>query len=223
MAANCGRSLRSRSRSVRRRSNSSAALARRSGISASATSVSPSRFSTSRKGASVTPFAAAVALTKQKISDVRSNLDRQPRPIFELGDGVLCIERLSPRVQQSQLVRVALDKLRQDGNVVIAQVDEARLLEPDAFLVFRLRIRDFHAGRQAAVFEPDDNDEQVALRTSSRQTSIGRSARAPKNSIALCRCWTRRMASSTASRSCSRSSKVLQTNTANKSDIGFPP
>ena len=73
------------------------------------------------------------------------------------------VERLLPRVQQSELVRVALDILRQDGNVVIAQIDEAGLLEPRPLFVFGLRIRDPHPRRQAAVFEPDDDDEEVAL------------------------------------------------------------
>ena len=120
------------------------------------------------------------------------------------------------------LFRVALDELRQNRNVVIAQIDEARLVQPHALLVFGLRIRDACSMRQAAVLEFDDNDEEVAF-ANLFQADVDRPSRpGPKNSIALCRCWTRLMASRTASRSCSRSSKVLQTNTVNDADIGFP-
>jgi hypothetical protein len=38
-----------------------------------------------------------------------------------------------------------------------------RFLEPSALLVFGLRVRNSHTGRQAAVFEPDYDDEKVAF------------------------------------------------------------
>ena len=107
--------------------------------------------------------AGAELPVQQEMPDVRRDLDREARPILELGDGVLCIERLLPRFQQLELVRVALDVFRQDGNVVIAQIDEAGLVEPRPLFVFGLRKRDPHPRRQAAIFLPDDDDEEVAL------------------------------------------------------------
>ncbi len=95
--------------------------------------------------------------------DVRRDLDRETRPALELGDGVLGIQRLFPRFEQLELIRVALDIFWQDGDVVVAQIYEAGFFEPRALLVFGLRIGDSHPRRQAAVFEPDDDDDEVAL------------------------------------------------------------
>ena len=100
---------------------------------------------------------------QQNLAKVSRDLDSELRPIRELADGMPCIELLSPSLQQPQLVRVALDIFRQDRNVVIAHIDEAAFLEPRALLVFRLRVGDFHPGRQAAVFEPDNDDQEVAF------------------------------------------------------------
>ena len=100
---------------------------------------------------------------QQNISDVRSDLDRELRPALEFRHSAVCVQRVLPRLEQSQLVRITLDIFRQDRNVVVAQIDEAGLLKPNSLLVFGLRIRNSHARRQAAIFEPNDDDEEVAL------------------------------------------------------------
>jgi hypothetical protein len=43
-----------------------------------------------------------------------------------------------------------------------SHIHEGGFLEPHALLVFGLRIRNSHPERQAAIFLPDDDDEEVA-------------------------------------------------------------
>src|SRR6202034_2672790 len=86
-----------------------------------------------------------------------------PRPASGQGQSRRVRAPSIPRFQQPELVGVALDVFRQDGNVVIAQIDEAALVEPRPLFVFGLRKRDPPPRRQAAIFVPDDDDEEVAL------------------------------------------------------------
>ena len=70
-----------------------------------------------------------------------------------------------PRVQKLDLVRVALDELRQDGNLVVAH--GLRLREgfssrtlPSSYSACEYETP--QPERQAAIFLPDDDDEEVA-------------------------------------------------------------
>jgi hypothetical protein len=109
------------------------------------------------------PFRRSGRSHQQKIADIRRDLNRESGPILEFRNGVVCVERLLPRVEQSELIGVALDILWQNGDVISAQIDETRLVQPRALLVFGLRIGDSHSGRQTAVFVRDDDDEEVAF------------------------------------------------------------
>jgi hypothetical protein len=78
-------------------------------------------------------------------------------------------------------------------------------------------------GDQASVFVRDDDDEEVAF-ANLAEADIDRPIRSGAEEL-------HRIVSALdtanrvedASRSCSRSSKVLQTNMVNGADIGFPP
>src|SRR5688572_1422488 len=72
------------------------------------------------------------------------------------------MDRLFPPLKQPQFFRVAFDVLRQNRNVVIPHVDEARSFEPKTFRILRLGVRDSEVGNDAAVSMADYHDKHVA-------------------------------------------------------------